>query len=93
MAKVKSASKIKIDSFDDLFGSSSMENSNQAEQVVEVVRKDADVAVQKVLEPYRQYYRTEQELQNSMDRWNVVLDEVCESMKRSLQESIESILR
>ena len=40
MAKVKSASKIKIDSFDDLFGSSSMENSNQAEQVVEVSLED-----------------------------------------------------
>ena len=40
MAKMKSASKIKIDSFDDLFGSSSMENSNQAEQVVEVSLED-----------------------------------------------------
>lgn len=36
MAKTGSASKIKIDSFDDLFGSSTTENSNQTEQVVEV---------------------------------------------------------
>ena len=36
MAKNGSASKIKIDSFDDLFGSSTTENSNQTEQVVEV---------------------------------------------------------
>ena len=40
MAKIKSASKIKIDSFEDLFGNSSMENSNQAEQVVEVSLED-----------------------------------------------------
>ena len=40
MAKVKSASKIKIDSFDDLFGSSIEENFNQAEQVVEVPLED-----------------------------------------------------
>ena len=36
MAKNGSASKIKIDSFDDLFGSPAVENSNSAEQVVEV---------------------------------------------------------
>ena len=36
MAKTGSASKIKIDSFDDLFGSSAVENSNRTEQVVEV---------------------------------------------------------
>uniref|UniRef100_UPI0040577B1A ParB/RepB/Spo0J family partition protein n=1 Tax=Agathobacter sp. TaxID=2021311 RepID=UPI0040577B1A len=36
MAKNGSASKIKIDSFDDLFGIPVAENSNQAEQVVEV---------------------------------------------------------
>ena len=40
MAKTGSASKIKIDSFDDLFGSSLEENSNQAEQVVEVPLED-----------------------------------------------------
>ena len=36
MAKTGSASKIKIDSFDDLFGSSTTENFNQTEQLVEV---------------------------------------------------------
>ena len=36
MAKNGSASKIKIDSFDDLFGASAVENPNQTEQVVEV---------------------------------------------------------
>ena len=36
MAKNGSASKIKIDSFDDLFGTSAVEKSNQSEQVVEV---------------------------------------------------------
>ena len=36
MAKNGSASKIKIDSFDDLFGTPAVENSNQAERVVEV---------------------------------------------------------
>ena len=36
MAKNGSASKIKIDSFDDLFGTPEVENSNQAERVVEV---------------------------------------------------------
>ena len=40
MSKVGSASKIKIDSFDDLFGSSIAESSNQAEQVVEVSLED-----------------------------------------------------
>ena len=40
MSKVGSASKIKIDSFDDLFGSPIAENSNQAEQVVEVPLED-----------------------------------------------------
>lgn len=40
MAKIGSASKIKIDSFDDLFGRSTEEHSNQAEQVVEVPLKD-----------------------------------------------------
>ena len=36
MSKTGSASKIKIDSFDDLFGSSVEENSTQAEKVVEI---------------------------------------------------------
>ena len=36
MAKNGSASKIKIDSFDDLFGNLAIENSNSAERVVEV---------------------------------------------------------
>ena len=40
MSKTGSASKIKIDSFDDLFGSSTMENSNQTELVVEVPLED-----------------------------------------------------
>ena len=40
MAKTGSASKIKIDSFDDLFGSSLEETSNQKEQVVEVPLED-----------------------------------------------------
>ena len=40
MAKTGSASKIKIDSFDDLFGSSLEETSNQTEQVVEVPLED-----------------------------------------------------
>lgn len=40
MAKTGSASKIKIDSFDDLFGSSTVENSNQTEQVVELPLED-----------------------------------------------------
>ena len=40
MAKTGSASKIKIDSFDDLFGGSLEETSNQAEQVVEVPLED-----------------------------------------------------
>ena len=38
--KGKSASKIKIDSFDDLFGSSEIESLNQTEQVVEVPLED-----------------------------------------------------
>ena len=38
--KGKSASKIKIDSFDDLFGSSTEENFSHAEQVVEVPLED-----------------------------------------------------
>ena len=40
MSKTGSASKIKIDSFDDLFGSSLEETSNQTEQVVEVSLED-----------------------------------------------------
>ena len=40
MAKTGSASKIKIDSFDDLFGGSLEETSNQTEQVVEVPLED-----------------------------------------------------
>ena len=40
MAKTGSASKIKIDSFDDLFGSSLEETSKQTEQVVEVPLED-----------------------------------------------------
>lgn len=40
MAKAGSASKIKIDSFDDLFGSSTEEHLSQAEQVVEVPLED-----------------------------------------------------
>jgi len=36
MANNGSAKKIKIDSFDDLFGSSVEENSTQAEKVVEI---------------------------------------------------------
>ena len=40
MAKVKSASKIKIDSFDDLFGTSVKADSNSSEQVVEVPLED-----------------------------------------------------
>ena len=40
MSKTGSASRIKIDSFEDLFGSSTMENCNQTEQVVEVPLED-----------------------------------------------------
>lgn len=40
MAKNGSASKIKIDSFDDLFGNPTVENSNSAEQVVEVLLEE-----------------------------------------------------
>ena len=40
MAKVKSASKIKIDSFDDLFGTSVKADSNSSEQIVEVSLED-----------------------------------------------------
>ena len=38
--RVKSASKIKIDSFDDLFGCSTEENFSQTEKVVEVPLED-----------------------------------------------------